>query len=215
MGTITPLHDFRLRQVTGILLIAMSIPILHIYFSYGWISDLIYVYYFSYNILLLCLGVYLLTKKEIKQKLFLENLKYLKIIGILMIINGLYTLYEFSGILLYIDFLGLHYLLKVLLFLILGAFLIKNKQWSVIGGVLISLDGPLILIYLKESYFSFPNFISSIILACLLIGIMYTKSKKKINKNVLKEMKEKLNEDYVEDRISREEYLKRKKEFEK
>jgi len=215
MGIMTNLHDYRLRQITGILFITMSIPILHFYISYGWISDLIYVYYFSYNILFFCLGAYLLIKKESMQKLFFENLKFLKITGILMIINGLFTLYEFFGILLFIDFLGLHYLLKILIFLILGAFLIKNKQWSVIGGILITLDGPLILIYLKEGFFSFPTFISFIILVCLLIGIFSTTSKKKMNEGVLIKMKEKLDDDYVEDRISREEYLRRKKEFEK
>ena len=125
-----------------------------------------------------------------------------------MVINGLFIIYRFSDIILDFDLFGLHLLLKGFIFLILGVFLVKNIRWSVIGGMIISLDG--FLVILERGYF-WPN---SITLALFLIFICKERIEKKMKGSILKEMKKKLDEDYIEDRISREEYQRRKKEFE-
>lgn len=124
-----------------------------------------------------------------------------------MIINGLYIMYKYRAIL---DFnlIVVNCFLKGLIFLILGLFLIKNIQWSVIGAIVISLDGFFVILYWKLFFISF------IILIFFLIYIFYNTIKLKMKENIQKKMKKKLDEDYIEDKISRDEYLRRKKDLE-
>ena len=96
MGKITKINDFKLRQLTGILFIGMSLcAIMYYYFGAYFLNE--DFFYFFYNILLFCTGMYFLINKNFKIKYSSKNFKFLKIMGIIMIINGLYIMYIYSS----------------------------------------------------------------------------------------------------------------------